>query len=517
MIIAGVAVFLLILTVSGVISARRVRGDCSNYLVAGRALPAVLVTAVLIAQPVDSNATIGNADLSAAFGFWAGAALPIGLAVCLLLMGLFFAKRMRAADVVTLPEYFRNRFGRSTEVASSCLTIASFVILLAGNLVAVGFLLERFLGVSYGYAIILTIPLALLYTISGGMFASVYTGVACVIVNVIGVAALVTWVATTHGFSAPEGMGAGDIAQLTSSDSGAVINWATIIALGLGNLVAIDLMQRVFSARTPGGAQKACFAAAAGLLMLCIPLSFVALAAVSIVGDDVTDGPILYTLLGGYAPAWLAIIVISGLLAATLTTISGILLSTAAVLIRNVLCIDAQAVTMTPRVLTATRWATLPMAVLAGIVALRVPQTGILLTLAFDIVTRDEIHRDANVRLLLTRALARCAGIGGMAFVQLVTLQREPAAPAREPGGGDHAEAGKARGGEGEVEIGVGGHDVLRQTRFLSRSCSTSRSRRLAPVSVSVMTRSSTWMRSFSERISSRSMRLSASSRLVST
>lgn len=386
MIITGVAIFLLILTISGVVSARRVRGDCSNYLVAGRALPAVLVTAVLIAQPVDSNATIGNADLSAAFGFWAGAALPIGLAVCLVLMGLFFAKRMRAADVVTLPEYFRNRFGRSTEVASSYLTIASFIILLAGNLVAVGFLLERFLGVSYAFGILLTVPLALLYTISGGMFASVYTGVACVIVNVIGVTGLVIWVASTHGFSAPEGMGAGDLAQLTSSESGAVINWATIIALGLGNLVAIDLMQRVFSARTPGGAQKACFAAAAGLLMLCIPLSFVALAAVSIVGDAAADGPILYTLLGQYAPTWLAIIVISGLLAATLTTISGILLSTAAVLIRNILRIDADAVIMTPRVLTATRWATLPMAVLAAAVALRVPQTGILLTLAFDLL-----------------------------------------------------------------------------------------------------------------------------------
>ncbi|HKO34432.1 MAG TPA: sodium:solute symporter, partial [Candidatus Limnocylindria bacterium] len=329
---------------------------------------------------------IGNADLSAAFGFWAGAALPIGLALCLLLMGLFFAKRMRAADVVTLPEYFRNRFGRSTEVASSVLTIASFIILLAGNLVAVGFLLERFLGVSYAFGILLTVPLALLYTITGGMFASVYTGVTCVVVNIVGVVSLVIWVASTHGFSAPEGMGAGDLSQLTSSGSGAVINWATIIALGLGNLVAIDLMQRVFSARTPGGAQKACFAAAAGILMLCIPLSFVALAAVSIVGDAAADGPILYTLLGQYAPAWLAIVVISGLLAATLTTISGILLSTAAVLIRNVLRIDADAVTMTPRVLTATRWATLPMAVLAAVVALRVPQTGILLTLAFDVL-----------------------------------------------------------------------------------------------------------------------------------
>src|ERR1700743_3149591 len=37
-----------------------------------------------------------------------------------------------------------------------------------------------------------------------------------------------------------------------------------------------------------------------------------------------------------------------------------------------------------------------------------------LLTLAFDFITRDEMHKDPTVRLLLTRALARAAGIGGM-------------------------------------------------------------------------------------------------------
>src|SRR5499427_9394946 len=38
-----------------------------------------------------------------------------------------------------------------------------------------------------------------------------------------------------------------------------------------------------------------------------------------------------------------------------------------------------------------------------------------LLTIAFDIITRDEIHREPAVRLKLTRALARASGVGGMA------------------------------------------------------------------------------------------------------
>ncbi len=56
-----------------------------------------------------------------------------------------------------------------------------------------------------------------------------------------------------------------------------------------------------------------------------------------------------------------------------------------------------------------------------------------LLTLAFDIITRDEIHRDANVRLLLTRALARCAGIGGMVGGQILDLAGEGRFGDREP------------------------------------------------------------------------------------
>src|SRR3954451_22869067 len=56
-----------------------------------------------------------------------------------------------------------------------------------------------------------------------------------------------------------------------------------------------------------------------------------------------------------------------------------------------------------------------------------------LLTLAFDIVTRDEIHGDANVRLLLTRALARAAGIGGMVGGQMLDLAGEGRFGDREP------------------------------------------------------------------------------------
>ena len=47
------------------------------------------------------------------------------------------------------------------------------------------------------------------------------------------------------------------------------------------------------------------------------------------------------------------------------------------------------------------------------------------LTVAFDIITRDEVHKDPTVRLLLTRALARAAGVGGMVGGQIMDLAGE--------------------------------------------------------------------------------------------
>ena len=56
-----------------------------------------------------------------------------------------------------------------------------------------------------------------------------------------------------------------------------------------------------------------------------------------------------------------------------------------------------------------------------------------LLTLAFDIISRDEIHRDPTVRLLLTRGLARASGLGGMVGGQMLDLAGEGRFGDREP------------------------------------------------------------------------------------
>lgn len=48
-----------------------------------------------------------------------------------------------------------------------------------------------------------------------------------------------------------------------------------------------------------------------------------------------------------------------------------------------------------------------------------------LLTLAFDIVARSEVHADAGVRIALVTELARASGLGGMAGGQMLDLAAE--------------------------------------------------------------------------------------------
>ncbi|WP_306365583.1 sodium:solute symporter family protein [Nocardia sp. CC227C] len=385
MIVTGIAISVVAVIAIGLFVARKVDGDSTNFLVAGRSLALPLVAAGLMGQAVDSNATLGNTDLTSSLGFWAGASLPLGLGLCLLITGIFFAAPMNRMGLLTLPDFFRIKYGRGIELTSSLLMIFSFCILLAGNLVAGGYIFERFLGIPYTAGVLLIVTIVLSYTVVGGMFSDAYTALAQMLITVIGSLALLIWVGSTMGITIPEGMGPFDFGQLTNTSEGAPINWATLISLGIGDIVAIDFMQRIFSARSPQIARRACFVAAAGTAIVGVPYAIVALSISGVVGDG--DGPVLLRLLADQAPAGLAILVLSAIVAASCSTANGAILGTASVATRNVAgrrrATDAAG---HDTLLRHVRFTMIPVVAVAVLFAVQVPQTGILLTLAFDLM-----------------------------------------------------------------------------------------------------------------------------------
>ena len=384
----GITVFLILMVAIGVYTSKKIKGDAINYIVAGRGLLLPLAAATLMAQSVDANATLGNTDLASEFGFWAGASLPLGLALCLFLTGAFFAKPMNRLKLITLGDFYRLKYGRTVEVIASLLMVLSFSFLLAGNLVAGGYLFQTFMGTSYAVGVFSIAAVVLVYTVAGGLFAVAYTDAIQVVIALIGSLALIGYIGSNFGLVIPEGTGPFAFEQLTNPDAGSLVNWATLLALGIGDIVAIDFMERVFAADTPETAQKACFIGCIGTIIIGVPFSIVALGAPAILEQAgvTADGPVLYALLQNVVPPLLSFVIIAAILSASLSTGDGAILGTSSVIAQNIFGVRHSHNSVgADRLLWITRLMALPITLMGIFFALRVPATGMLLLLAFDL------------------------------------------------------------------------------------------------------------------------------------
>src|ERR687898_157209 len=115
----GVIAFLAVSLVVGTLTSRLVKKSSRRFMVAGKSLPLFFVGTMLTAQAVDGNSSLGNVALVYQFGFWAGAAIPIGLATCLILTATIYGPRLNKMSMLTLPDFYFRRYGVGTEGISS--------------------------------------------------------------------------------------------------------------------------------------------------------------------------------------------------------------------------------------------------------------------------------------------------------------------------------------------------------------------------------------------------------------
>ena len=74
------------------------------FLVCRRSLPFWIATIALLAQGLDSNATLGAVTSAYKYGWWDGAVLPIGLGLSLIINGLTLAGPINRMHVLSVPE-----------------------------------------------------------------------------------------------------------------------------------------------------------------------------------------------------------------------------------------------------------------------------------------------------------------------------------------------------------------------------------------------------------------------------
>jgi len=399
----GLVGYLVVFTVLGLAMYRLVKGSGKQYIIAGKSLPFILAGSALLAQSLDANATMGNAGLTFEFGFWAGFVLPLGLGSCLFVTGIWFAKPLNRMNLITLPDFYYRRYNNVTEVLVGAAMSFSFMILLAGNISGGAWIMSRVFGWGYYESLIVIVVIVFIYTLAGGLWSVVATDLVqsypAVLAFIIGA----FWLLGTHGwefFSSAMPEGFLDMSGLTDPAAGAYINWAAFLALALGDVVALDFMERVFAAKDPDTAQKACFYGGALTIVTGIAASFMGLMAIALIGE-VTDGRmVLSTLATDHLPFILGLMILGGIVGAGLSTADGGLLGVSSVLGRNILqrnilkvwkadFTDASAeykAALDKKLLVATRLSAIPVMAGAMWIAIVKPEPGVLLVLAFDVV-----------------------------------------------------------------------------------------------------------------------------------
>ena len=396
----GIAViaFLALSLIVGTLTSRLVRKSSKRYMIAGRSLPLFFVGTMLAAQSIDGNSSLGNVSLVYQFGFWAGAAIPIGLGVCLVLTGIFYAKKLNRMAMLTLPDFYYRRYGNGTEGISGILMMISFIVLVAGNFAASGFILSTVLGIDFFWAMLIAAIVVLIYTYAGGLFSSAYTDIFQIYLAIGAFwAAFIFFAAGFSGInfgtvlgSAPPGYL--DLSGLTDIGNGALINWAGIMALGLGDIVALDFMERVFAAKDGRTAQRGALMGAGLTFLTVVPTSMMGIVALYLlpnIADPFTAYPELAI---NHVPFPIGIALLMGVLGASMSTANGGLLAISSVMSRNIIQRDIlKRMLKKPgledrKLLITTRIFSIPMMIAAFVLGYLIPQPGVYLILAFDIV-----------------------------------------------------------------------------------------------------------------------------------
>jgi Na+/proline symporter len=409
----GLIIFIILFFVLGVAMYYLVQGSGKRYIIAGKSLPFFLIGSMLLAQSLDANATMGNAAGVYSGGWWAGFQFAFGLAICLLVCGLFYAKPLNRMNLLTLPDFYFRRFNWFTEIIVSLLMCFSFAILVAGNFAGSAWIVSIIFEMNYVWALVIIATFIFIYTVSGGLYSCAATDIVQIYPAMIGFVGCFFYLLADYGwghFSAAIPDNFVNLAGLTSVADGALLNWAGILALGIGDVVALDFMERIFAAKSPEVAQKSCFYGAGGTVITGIVCSFMGLMGLTLFPEIADPRMILPTIAQAHVPFIFGLLVLGGIIGAGASTADGGILGVSAVMGRNLIQrniilplarrrtaetnagdqdaeqIEAAKIISDRKLLIIARIMAIPVVALAIFIAIVKPEPGILLVLAFDVV-----------------------------------------------------------------------------------------------------------------------------------
>lgn len=309
-----------------------------DYLLAGRKLRLPMVTMTIFATWFGAESCIGAAGAIYENGLTGGRADPFGYALCILFMGWFFARKLWARKLMTLADFYRQRFGVFVEKFGVLLLVPPSVIWAAAQILAFGHVLSASsslaIEISIGFAAIIVIT----YTALGGMLADVISDFIQGTVLIIGL--LVLFVVIMMNLPDPDTLRAAFTPERLSF-RGEGENWLSVIngwsIPFIGSLFAAELVNRVLSSRSAETAHDgALIAGGLYLLVGFMPLTLGMIGPTLLPG--LTDGEQILPLLAEqYLPTVLYVVFIGALVSAILSTVDSALLNAGALMSHNLI------------------------------------------------------------------------------------------------------------------------------------------------------------------------------------
>lgn len=260
-------------------ASRRVK-TVDDYMLAGRSLPLVISSSAMFATWFGSETVFGASSEFLKGGLYSVIEDPFGAALCLVLFGAFFARKLYRLNLLTLGDFFKVKYGKRTEIVASIFLAPPYVGYIAAQLVAMGLILNVVVGVPVWQGIVGSAIVVTLYTFVGGMWAITITDFIQTIIIIVGLLVVSISMSVKAGgvsvvLNSPPDATYRFLPSLSLPD---VVAWlAAWAVLGLGSIPSQDVFQRSMSSNSERTAVWSCYVGAALYLTIALVPLYIAL------------------------------------------------------------------------------------------------------------------------------------------------------------------------------------------------------------------------------------------------
>ncbi len=351
MLIGFVALYIAVSIAIGLWAARRVHNS-RDYVVAGRSLPLYMSFALVFATWFGAETVLGVSATFLQDGMGGIVADPFGFSFCLVLIALFFARAFYRLNLLTIGDFYRKRYNKPVEVATSVCITLSYLGWTSAQFTALGFVFHALSGgaIPLGWGIALGAGAVLVYTLFGGMFSIAYTDLFQTVIIIVGLlylAFLLGGMAGGPGAVLAHAAQADKFQFWPKPELREVLGFvAAFLTAALGSIPQQDVFQRVTAAKDADTAVRGTMLG--GIVYFCMAFVPIYLAYSALLidpkmveplaaGDANENQLILPSLILGHTPVFAQVMFFGALLSAIMSSASGALLAPTSLFTENVL------------------------------------------------------------------------------------------------------------------------------------------------------------------------------------